>query len=309
MTPRCVSIAILLCTHNGAPYLREQLDSLRIPEGARGAIYASDDASSDSTRDLIRDYAESPGALPVELRDGPALGHARNFLSLLCADDISADAFALCDQDDIWDADKLDRALAALASVPGRTPALYCSRTRAIDDDQRLLGLSPLFSRPPTFRNALVHNIAGGNTMVLNAAARELVRRAGQVDVVTHDWWIYQLVTGAGGVVLYDPQPSLSYRQHAGNVIGANLGLRTRALRYRGFLGGRHRAWHAGNLAALRQNRTLLNEQSRELLDCFEQLRSGNLVERLSALVRGRFYAQSASGNVGLWCATLLKKI
>ena len=43
--------------------------------------------------------------------------------------------------------------------------------------------------------------------------------------MVAHDWWAYQLVSGAGGTVIYDPEPFVAYRQHAGNLIGGNQGL------------------------------------------------------------------------------------
>jgi hypothetical protein len=73
------------------------------------------------------------------------------------------------------------------------------------------IGFSPLFVRAPTFQNALVQNIGGGNTMVFNRAAR-LALRATRADValVSHDWWTYQVVTGIGGTA--HPCPSLRYR-------------------------------------------------------------------------------------------------
>ncbi len=309
MSRRIKTAAVLLCTHNGAVYLREQLASYQVPEGVLGRLYASDDASSDATTSVLSEYAAAPGALSLDLRQGPGQGHAANFLSLLCADDVSGDAFALSDQDDVWDPDKLTRALAWLEQQPAERPALYCARTRSISETGASMGLSPLFKRRPSFGNALIQNIAGGNTMVLNAAARELLRRAGPVDVVTHDWWIYQLVSGAGGRVHYDPEPCLSYRQHAANVIGANTGLRARAGRYGGFLGGRNRDWNARNLAALGRCRELLTAESLATLDQFERMHAGGLASRLSSLLRGGVYAQTASGNLGLFFATMLKKI
>jgi hypothetical protein len=56
-----------------------------------------------------------------------------------------------------------------------------------------------LFVFPPSFRNALVQSIAGGNTMVFNVALKRLIENAGPLDVPSHDWWVYILVTGSGG--------------------------------------------------------------------------------------------------------------
>ena len=117
-------------------------------------------------------------------------------MSLLSDADIVGDFFACCDQDDVWWPDKLERALQWLHTVPEHVPAVYFSRTRNVDASGNIIGCSPLFRRPPNFRNALVQSIGGGNTMVFNRAARELLVAAGPVDVASHDWWTYLLVSG-----------------------------------------------------------------------------------------------------------------
>ena len=302
-------IAILLCTLDGGRFLRPQLDSIRPPDGCDCHIYLSDDGSRDDTQQVARDYAESNDSVPLTLRRGPGAGHAANFLSLLNAPDVEADFYAFSDQDDLWDANKLDVALAALYTVDADTAAVYCSRTRSISEAGADKGRSPRFRRPPSFANALIQNIAGGNTMVLNRKARQLLVEAGRVEVVAHDWWVYQLVSGAGGRVIYDPEPHMSYRQHDRNAIGANTGVQARGRRYLGFLSGRNRRWNQANLAALKDNQRLLTPENSELLQVFERLRSDSLTTRLAALLGGPFYAQTLSGNIGLWLATLLKKI
>ena len=118
---------------------------------------------------------------------------------------------------------------------------LYCGRTRTVDEDGRVVGFSPQFSRPPCFANALVHNIAGGNTMVMNDSARQLILEAGVVDVVAHDWWTYLMVSGAGGRVIYDDEPTVDYRQHDDNQVGANMGISARLGRYLRVMGGGNR--------------------------------------------------------------------
>lgn len=307
MTPPA-AVAVLLCTYNGAAHLPEQLASIQGQQFENLTIFASDDGSNDETVPELDRFAGA-SSVPITIRRGPCAGHAVNFLSLLCDGSISADYYAFADQDDCWDAVKIDRAVELLATTSAGEPALYCGRTRSISDKGDLLGLSPLFARPPSFRNALVHNIGGGNTMVFNAAARELLVRAGVVDVVTHDWWTYLLVSGAGGRVIYDPQPCLSYRQHSANEIGANLSLGDRLQRYTGALGGRNREWNDRNLEALRQNSLLLTRENRMILEEFSRSRRGGVRERICGLRKSGLYAQTLSGNIGLYVATLLKKI
>ena len=307
MTQTDEEVAVLLCTFNGGRFLSAQLKSLLQQVNVSIRIHASDDGSRDDTLKTLDDSA-SPD-VPLCLRHGPGNGATQNFLWLICDSTISAGYFAYADQDDAWDADKLSRAIGQLATCDNRLPALYCARTRSVSETGKVIGLSPVFCRSPSFANALVHNIGGGNTMVMNQAARELLVMAGRVDVPAHDWWTYLLISGAGGKVIYDPEPCLSYRQHANNQIGANTGFRRRIARYRDAFGGRNRLWNERNITALEKNIELLTPESRRVLKVFRESRSGCLLQRLSGVKDAGLYAQTFSGNLGLFFASLLKKI
>ena len=214
----CGQVAILMCTYNGAFYLQDQLDSIKTQKYRNWYLYVSDDDSKDSMQDILHAFEAKTGQLRIS--QGPRSGFCQNFLSLICDSSIKADYYALSDQDDIWSEDKLLRAVKALSDISCETPALYCSRTRLIDENNNEIGLSPLFKRAPDFRNALVQNIGSGNTMVFNHAARKLILEASSgINPVVHDWFLYMVVSGCGGVMIYDPVPSLRYRQHTANLI------------------------------------------------------------------------------------------
>lgn len=300
-------VAVLLCTYNGAEFLEEQLESIWRQEASRVEVYASDDQSWDDTRAILEKFKDRPDGF-LKLYEGPGRGHVANFFSLICAP-IQADYYAYADQDDVWDADKLVRATEALAAVPDGRPAIYCSRTRLMSKGGSQIGLSPLFRKPPEFSNALIHNIGGGNTMVLNYSAMQLLRAVGQVDVVSHDWWTYILVTGAGGEVIYDAEPSLSYRQHPKNLIGSNMSWRDRFQRFSLALQGRNRAWNTRNTQALQQARSWLTPENRKVLDEFCRARNARLVPRMLGMKRAGVYAQSGWGSLSLVAATFLKKL
>jgi|GEM_PF-6884241 len=88
-------------------------------------------------------------------------------------------------------------AIAGMSRTALRS-AVCCTRTRLVHTEDKEIGVSPLLSKAPA--NALVHSIAGGNTMVFNNAARALLREAGDaVSVFTHDWWAYMVVAGGRG--------------------------------------------------------------------------------------------------------------
>lgn len=303
----CPKVAVLLCSYNGGKFLAQQLESIAQQEGVELAIHVSDDGSQDQTQSILKAFHERWGQ-QLSVVQGPERGHVHNFFSLIFAD-IEGDYFAYSDQDDVWDPDKLSRAVKALSSFPEDRPALYCSRSLLIDHDGALLGLSPLFLKPPAFANALIQNIGGGNTMVMNRKARDLLCAVGPADIVAHDWWTYILVTGSGGSVIYDPRPSVSYRQHQDNVIGSSTSWRDRFKRFVLALRGRNRLWNTKHITALQQNRSCLTIENQRILDDFSAARDKPLPRRPLYLWRSGVYAQSTWGNLGLVAAALLKKL
>jgi glycosyltransferase involved in cell wall biosynthesis len=303
-------VAILLCTCHGQHYLADQLESFAAQTHSNWEVWASDDSSQDDTRAILEFCRNRWSAGRLSINFGPNNGFAANFLSLTCKANIEADYYAYSDQDDIWEADKLERAVKWLKTVPPHIPALYCSRTRLVDASNNHLGYSPLFTKPPSFANALTQNIGGGNTMVFNHAARELLRKAGKtVPVLTHDWWAYIVVTGCGGQVHYDAYPSTRYRQHDGNLVGMNASWSARLVRIRMLFEGQFRNWNHGNINALHNLRGNLTPQNRATLDQFAKARNLALIPRLVGLKQCGIYRQTLFGNLGLIVAALFKKI
>lgn len=299
---------VLLALYEGERFLAAQLDSIAAQE-VPWRLVVSDDGSTDAGPGIVRGFADAhPGR--VTLTRGPGQGAAANFRALLAGVPEAAGWAALADQDDVWRPGKLARALAALAAVPAGQPALYCSRVTLCDPALRPIGASrPPY--PPSFRHALVQNLVQGNTAVLNPAALALVRAAEPLTppVVMHDWWLYQLVTGAGGTVILDPAETVLYRQHEGNVVGGNAGPRARLESFTRMLGGGHRAWGAQTLAALTPVRHLLTDENRRVLDAFTALHHGEMADRLVAMARGGFRRQGPVSQAALWLAAALGRL
>ena len=302
-------VAILMCTKNGAAFIDDQLKSIADQTHKNWTLIVSDDGSDDGTVAKLERFA---GAHPqkITIRKGPRKGVCVNFLSLANDPTICADYFAFSDQDDIWEPDKLQRALAWLVSIPADVPGMYCGRTDLMPLKEHSYGRSPLFTRLPSFQNALVQSLGGGNTMVFNKAAKKILEQAATTSVVLHDWWVYQLVSAGDGMVHYDLQPMLKYRQHGDNVIGANLGWRTRLVRIHLMLNGRFRDWNDTNIAALRQlPNHFIMPRNREVLELFTKARSASLLKRLYFLKKSGVYRQTLLGNLGLFVAAILKRI
>lgn len=293
-----------MCTHNGAAHLIEQLDSIHSQNIDHIDIWVSDDGSSDNTLEILNDYKQGWNKGKFEIRSGPEQGYAINFLSLACRHEVQADFYAFSDQDDIWHHDKLSHAM-RLLPANDEMPALYCSRTLLIDENSQSLNrLSPLFAKTPSFQNALVQSIAGGNTMVFNRNARELLLQAGLVNIISHDWWTYLLVSGAGGRILYDEKPKVEYRQHSGNQVGANTSFPARIFRIKKLLKGEFREWSQVNVNNLLINQSLLEPENQRILVHFSQSRVTSIFKRVMFFNKSGVYRQTTAGTLGpvdLW--------
>lgn len=308
-----VHLCILMAVYNGARWLPEQLESFAAQDHQNWQLLASDDRSVDRSCELIAAFAAGqPQA--VTCLAGPGQGGAQNFLSLLRAvpDYLPQDGWlAFSDQDDIWCADRLSRGIARLQRCDPDRPALYCSATTVVDQDGQKARPSRRHQRAPSFRNALTQNIAAGNTILLNAAATRLLCAAAQEidDFVVHDWWAYQMITGVGGEVIYDPQPTLQYRQHTGNEIGANQGLKAAWRRGAFLLKGGVRGWTSQNLQTLAASEHRFGAGERRSLAQLAQVHRAGVLGRLWGLVQLRPYRQTRLGTVFLYLAVLLKRL
>ncbi|WP_294924764.1 glycosyltransferase family 2 protein [uncultured Paracoccus sp.] len=298
-------VTILMAVRDGARYLPAQLDSIAAQSLDGWRLLASDDGSTDESRALIDRFAATHPQGRVLLLTGPGQGPAANFRHLLRAVPENGGLVAFGDQDDVWLPDKLERAARALAGLDG--PAIWCSSVTICDEALRPLAVSTLPRRGPSFRHALVQNLVRGNTLVLNPAAFRLTAAADAETgpVVMHDWWIYQLVTGAGGRVIFDPRPSVLYRQHGANVVGGARGLRARLTAAGRLVLGAHRGWSRRNLLALHPSRHRLTPENRRVLDDFARLQDP-LPQRIAALRRGGFHRQGRLEQLALWAAVLL---
>ena len=303
-------VCIALALYNGGRYIDAQLASIAAQDHKNISILISDDGSADDGPSIVKRFLTRTH-ISGKLMHGPRKGYAQNFLSLAQSAGPSVPFLAFSDQDDVWKCEKISRAVRSLQSKCPDRPAIYCSRTVICDASLKPLTTSPEFERAPSFANALVQNIASGNTMVLNRAALDLVQDTYRhaETVVSHDWWVYQLVTGAGGTVLWDSTPSLFYRQHKNNLIGANNSQIARLGRIWNILNGKYRNWNNANLTALFKVRHWLNETSLNTLEQFTDCRSGGLRHRWKTFRDSGVYRQTRLGQYALSTTAFLGRL
>lgn len=303
-------VCLLMSTFNGDKFLAEQLQSIEDQTHKNWRLVISDDGSSDNTLAIAKQFQQKWGSDRLEIRQGPQQGFCQNFLSMACDSNIRADLYGFSDQDDVWMADKLARAVAYFkANNDSQLPRAYGSRTQIVDEALNPLGFSPEFTLPSSFRNALVQSISGGNTQVFNQATKQLFEQSGSQKVVSHDWWLYQIVKGAGGIFYYDPKPTLLYRQHSNAIVGANSSFRERLDRIFHVLNGRFKNWNDINYTALCNIRHLLTKDSQDILDIFGTFRGAHFKDRIRLLEVCGLYRQTWQGTLSLWLATIINKI
>ena len=218
-------IAILLATYNGERYLREQMDSLFRQSYTDWTLYVHDDGSTDKTMEIVKEYAQTYSNVHILDYDSTH-GACANFLSMLKA--VDADYYFFCDQDDVWDEDKVRVSLDAMRQAEKRNPEksiVVHSDLYVVDENldiidtsfMRYVGIYPEYL---TRLDECVIPFVTGCTMMLNSAAKQLAQRPSE-KALMHDMWLTLCVLSSGGEVVCIPKPTVYYRQHGKNTLGA----------------------------------------------------------------------------------------
>ena len=233
--PRVPRVGVLLATYNGLPYIEAQLNSILAQEGVDTKIFISDDQSTDGTWEYVSSRAQSHPEIWLHPR-GRRLGSAgKNFFRLIAESSLSnLDYVAFSDQDDIWNQDKL---LNAVSEISRGGFAGYSSSTIAVypDGSVRLVPNDA----PPAPADFFFQGAGQGCTFVLPVTDFSRVRdfvavnRAALEGFDFHDWFVYAYIRYTGGHWVFDPSPSMQYRQHAENELGANVGVNGAIRRFR----------------------------------------------------------------------------
>tara|TARA_E500000305_G_scaffold111948_1_gene129920 strand:+ start:4155 stop:5066 length:912 start_codon:yes stop_codon:yes gene_type:complete len=280
-----VKVGIVLGLHDSPLWITDQIRSIQDQSHTDWVMVIRDDGPQTATSALAQSSTQRDPR--ISYRCAEPAGFVANFLMGLRELPADCEAGAFSDQDDIWNRDKLARAVDALRDF-GDQPALYCAR-RHVLTERGIVGDTLLYTRPPSFANALIENIAPGNTIVLNRAALDLARRTAPLasGVFAHDWWLYQLISGVGGIVIYDPEPVVQYRQHSQNILGAGEHGLTWLTNKLAVTKGLYRARIDCHVVALRAVYDRLTPENQTLLDRFcAARRAKGPLSRLRAMRR-----------------------
>jgi rhamnosyltransferase len=220
------TIAVLLAAYNGEAWIAAQFDTILNQKEVAVTIYVSIDASTDNTEKICAEYATKYQNIIILAHAGRFGGAAKNFFRLLRDVDFNHfDYVAFADQDDIWYPDKL---LRGITNINQRKLGGYSSNVLAFwpNGEQRIVAKS----QPQRRWDYIFEAAAPGCTYVLSASLAAAIKQSVVLnwlkinDLGLHDWYSYAFARTHGYKWFIDPEPSMLYRQHAGNQIGVNKG-------------------------------------------------------------------------------------
>ncbi len=218
-------VHIVLAVYNGERYLREQLDSLLSQTCRDFFVEVCDDGSTDSTRDIVREYQSRDARISLHINEKNQ-GYVRNFLEGVKRS--RSPYIMLCDQDDIWNPDKIERTLSAMKArecQEGGKPVLVFTDAMNFDSDTgedrgRFHENSHLDTKKVDTAHLFMENKCIGCTVMCNRQILGYLKELPE-GIRVHDWWL-ALICSHFGEIVYLDEPTLRYRQHGANVIGGS---------------------------------------------------------------------------------------
>lgn len=221
------SIEVALATYQSERFLRQLLDSLFAQTEQGFTLLIADDGSRDATMEIIGEYSKRhEGRIRIVEHDKQAGGAVGNFARLI--DHASADYLFFCDHDDIWRPHKMALSLArmsVLEQVHGNdVPLLVHTDLEVVDEKLQSLGRSMfryqgLNPGRNDLASLLMTNVVTGCTTLANRALYERARPI-PPEALMHDHWLALVAATCGAIACID-EPTILYRQHGGNVVGA----------------------------------------------------------------------------------------
>ncbi|MCM1235412.1 MAG: glycosyltransferase family 2 protein [Ruminococcus flavefaciens] len=224
-------VVILLCTYNGEKYIQEQLDSILKQTYCEWICYIHDDNSTDSTPKILEDYMNNyPDRFKLLNYQNTKHGASENFMSLLkfASINCSEKYYMLCDQDDSWLPEKIEKSVRAMEDDESFSgiKLVYCDQFVTneklkiiVDSTHKLVGKS---LKDDNFTRIIFRNTAAGCCMLFNKDLLNLIAQLrDNENIVMHDWWI-MLVASYVGKVFFLNEPLMLYRQHDDNTVGVD---------------------------------------------------------------------------------------
>lgn len=257
-------VTVLLAVYNGEKFLKQQIDSILDQTVTDIKIIIRDDGSTDNSLKIIDNYCDKHPQIISKLEGAPTGSAKQNFAELL--KNCDSDYIMFCDQDDVWLPDKIEKTLTAMKSAESgeKTPVLVHTDLKVVD--QNLNVISPSFFEFQQLKQdkislpqLLVQNYVTGCTVMINRALKEKCGAIPQ-NCIMHDWWLAMVAVLFGKLVCVS-DPTMLYRQHANNQVGAKASYGIAFIKRK-----------LATLDKVRANYNATYIQANALLDCYGEL-------------------------------------
>ena len=217
-------ISVAMATYNGEKYIHRQLLSVLYNLGEEDEVVISDDGSTDKTLDVIASFHDKR----IRIINGPHNGIGRNFENAIR--NCKGDYVFLCDQDDVWRKDKVDKVMEVLR---GKKLCLVEHDAYVVDEEDRILFSSFFKMRRVRrgFWKNIIRNTYHGCLMAFTSDLVDYFPPFPADNVCFHDQWIGLFSNRFGTVIYLKKRLSLYYRRNNNNSSFTQLRFTEQALR------------------------------------------------------------------------------
>lgn len=290
-------VTVLLAVFSGEKYLREQVDSILNQTVNDIRIVIRDDGSADSSPEIINEYLQKyPDKISV-ISGEPTGSAAANFGELLKA--VDDDYIMFSDQDDVWFPDKVKKTLDfMLKTENGQTDTPVLVHTDLTVTDSRLNVISnsffeyqKIYPEDLSLNRLLVQNYVTGCTVMIN---RALKNRALPIPegAAMHDWWL-ALSAAAFGKIATVKEPTIFYRQHGNNQVGAKSGrgvsFMLRKVKTLGAVRENYLATYRQAALLLAAYKDILDGDNRKIIEEYLEMQTCGRIEKIRKINRNNF--------------------
>ena len=226
-----MKIAILLASYNGEKYISEQIESIIKQTYSDWELFIRDDGSTDKTVEIIKNFSTTDDRIHYYDDSEKHIGAKKSFLKLL--ENIDAELYLFCDQDDLWLPEKIEHSLQQYNEVREKDDVPIIIHTDATVVDEKLNIISESYWKsahivPERYNSSYsllaILSCVQGTTMLFNNKVKQLCFPLSEDIKLMHDSWVATRTIKAGGRIVALHESTILYRQHSSNVYGVATG-------------------------------------------------------------------------------------
>ena len=197
-------VEIVMATYNGEKYIKGQLDSLLSQSYPDLLVDVCDDGSTDDTVSIVKEYEKKDSRVRL-FENKTNQGYIRNFMSGIVRCD--SPYIMLCDQDDIWNWDKVELTLEKMKQMERENqekPVLVFTDAMNFDSSTgkklgRFHEMSHLNVKKVDTAHLFMENKCIGCTIMMNRAILPYLKELPE-EIRVHDWWLALICSHFGAI-------------------------------------------------------------------------------------------------------------